>query len=434
MALLDLSLVTKALTELLKAHIRQSPAWPFATYGQPLVTGQPPDQLAPGTLGVYLYHLAEDSYLKNQAADGVDPVPVRLIPMALSLYYQVSAVGTGVGEQATIQEQILIGCAAKALHDYPVIDDSTTVPRPAPQSPLDVLSSAALDGAGNRFRIALQPVAHHEASSFWNSASLVPRLALYYQVSVVLLEPEQPRSVAGRVFQYGVQSFVGGAPRLDGSQNTLEVQVPGMPAQSLIARPAGVPVGGQLIFTGYNLFGDATRLVLQHFQWSDPVEVDAGWGVIATDDRVFATVQQEADGNPIVPGQYSARIKVIRQRQLPDGSTREFPVVSNGTPFSISARIDTLTFVADVGTVTGYAFAPPNPAVPPFPPDAVQVCIGDTMLTERTGATPLDPGQFRIVDPLTVEFRLPAGLPAGKPASLRLFVLGAESPPRWFTP
>lgn len=434
MTLLNLSLVTNVLTELLTAHIRASPAWPFVPYGAPIVTGQPPDLLDPGTLGVYLYHVAEDSFLKNEPADGAGPVPVRLVPMALSLYYQVCALGSGVGEQITVQEQILIGCAAKALHDYPMIDDTTTVPRVIPQPPLQLLSSAGLDGAGNHLRIALQPVTYHEASSFWNSASLVPRLALYYQVSVVLLEPDRPTSVAGRVFQYGLQSFVGGAPRLDGSQNTLAVQVPGLPAQSLVARPAEVPVGGQVIFTGYNLVGDATRLKLQHFQWPDPVEADAGWGVVATDDRVFATVQPEADGHPIMPGQYSARIRVIRNRQLPDGSTRAYPVMSNGTPFSISARIDTLTFVLDVATVTGYAFGAPDPSVPAFPPDAVQVSVGDTMLVERTAAGALDPGQFRVIDPLTLEFRLPADLPAGRPASLRLFVLGAESPPRWFTP
>jgi hypothetical protein len=97
---------------------------------------------------------------------------------------------------------------------------------------------------------------------------MVPRLALYYQVSAVLLEPERARSAAGRVLSYGVQIFAGTAPRLDGAQNTLDVQVPGLPPQALVARPAEVPVGGQLVFTGYNLAGDATCLVLQHFQWT----------------------------------------------------------------------------------------------------------------------------------------------------------------------
>ena len=436
MALLDLSLVTRALVELLKAHIGHSPAWPIGVFGAPLVTGQPPDQLAAGSLGLYLYHVTEEPHLKNQPPVGRSNPPVRFTPMGLCLYYQVSALGAGLGELITYQEQIFIGCAVKAFHDYPVIDDSTTVPRRAPQLPLEVLKSVGLDGSDNGLRITMQPVAYHEASSFWNAASLVPRLAAYYAVSVVLLEPEKPSSLSGRVFSYGVQSFVGGSPRLDASQNTLAVSVPGMATQSIVSRPAEVPIGGQVIFTGYNLAGDATRLLVQSFRWPDRVTVDAGWGVVAADDRVYATVQEEADGRPVIPGLYSARVQVVRRRVLPDGTTREFGVVSNDTPFSIAARIDSLTFAADVGTIKGYLFAQPDPAQPPFPPDGVQLTIADTVLTQvPTGsAPPLAAGAFVIVDPATIEFRLVGGLVPGTAVSLRLFVLGAESPPRWFTP
>jgi hypothetical protein len=436
MALLDLALVTQALVDLLKAHIGNSPGWPFATYGAPLVTAEPPDQVGPGTLGVYLYHVCEEAHLKNQPPVGRDVPPVRFTPMGLSLHYQISALGTGAGEQITKQEQTYIGCALKALHDFPVIDDNTVVTRRPPQPPLELLAAVGLDGAGNKLRIVMQPIPYSESSTFWNAASLVPRLALYYQVSVILLEPDRPSSVSGRVFQYGIQSFVGGAPRLDGSQNTLDIAVPGLAPQSLVARPAEVPVGGAVSFTGYNLSGDATRLLVQHFRWTDRVEVDAGWGVVASDDRVYAAVQPQADGRTVIPGLYSARVKVVRRRVLPDGSTRDFGVVSNATPFSIAARIDSLTFAAGIATITGYLFAEPDPGQPAFPPEAVQLCIGDTVLVEVPAAPPpaLQPGQFVIDDPGTIRFRLPAGIVAGKPVSLRLFVLGAESPPRWFTP
>ncbi|MCG5212843.1 Pvc16 family protein [Streptosporangium soli] len=432
MVLLDPTLVTKALAELLRAHIRRSPAWPFTTYGQPLVTCRPPDLLAPGTLGVHLYHSTEEPYLKNQVTAGADPGPIRVIPMAVALYYQVSAVGVGIGEPAAAQEQIMIGCAAEALHDHPVIDDSTTVPRAEPLPPLRVLSSVALDGVGNRFRVTLQPAAHQPVSSSWNAPS--PRPALYCRLVAVLLRRATSRSAVRRVVRHEVQNFTGGAPRLDGSQNALTVQVPGLPPRSLVARPAEVPVGGEMTLTGYALSGDDCRLLVQHYQWPGPVEADAGWGVTATDDQVAATVQQQAGGRAITPGQYSARIKVIRRRTLPDGTTHEFPVISNGSPFSISARIDELEVVAGVGTVTGYAFAPPDPASPAFPPDAVQVCVGDAILTESTGAAALAHGEFRVRNAGTLEFRVPADLPAGLPVPLRLFVLGAESPPRWFTP
>jgi hypothetical protein len=436
MALLDLSLVTQALTELLKAHIGNSAGWPFGTYGAPVVTAQPPDQVSAGTLGVYLYHVTEEAHTKNLPPVSRDAPPVRFTPMGLTLHYQISALGTGTGELSTKQEQIYIGCTLKALHDFPVIDDSTTVQRRAPQLPLSVLAAAGLDGSGNRLRIVLQPLEYSETTAFWSAASIAPRLAIYYQVSVVLLESDKPASLSSKVLQLGIQSFVGGAPRLDGSQNTFTVQVPGLQSQTLVARPAEVPVGGQLSFTGYNLSGDATRLLLQHFRWSDRVEADATWGVVASDDRVYATVQPLADGRTIIPGLYSARVKVVRHRLMPDGSTRDFGVLSNSTPFSISARIDNLTFAAGIGTITGYLFKESDPAQPAFPADSVQLCVGDTALTEVPATPPpvLVAGQFVVDDASTIRFRLPAATTAGKPVSLRLFVLGAESPPRWFTP
>ncbi len=45
---------------------------------------------------------------------------MRFNPMGLQLHYQLSALGEGDAGLATLQEQLLIGAAMKALHDYPV--------------------------------------------------------------------------------------------------------------------------------------------------------------------------------------------------------------------------------------------------------------------------------------------------------------------------
>jgi hypothetical protein len=435
MALLDLSLVTQTLVELLKAHISNSTAWSIASWGVPVVTGDPPDKLEAGSLGVYLYHVTEEAHTKNQPAVGRDPVPVRHTPMGLALYYQITALGTSKGSAATAQEQTYIGCALKALHDYPVIDDNTvvmsrTAPLPAPPVAVNVLQKAGLDGEGNRFRITMQPVPYEQASTFWNAASLVPRLAVYYQVSVVLLEEEPPASIAGRVFRYGVQSFANQSPRLDGSENTVTVAVPGFPPQNLAARPAEAPIGAQVTLDGSSLSGDATRLFIQHARWSDPVEADALWGVSATDSRILATVQQYASGKPVMPGSYTAQAKVTRRRLMPDGTTRDFDIASNNTPFSIAARLDGVTAPE---TLKGYPFLQPDASQPAFLPSDVQLSIGGVVLTNVSTA-PANPGEFQIVDIATIKFKLPAGISTGTPVSLRLFVLGAESPTLWFTP
>ena len=67
------------------------------------------------------------------------------------------------------------------------------------------------------------------------------KLSAYYEVSVVLLEPEDTQSRAGRVLAYGVTPLIEGAPRIDSSENTLSFTIPGDPdVREVILRPAQV--------------------------------------------------------------------------------------------------------------------------------------------------------------------------------------------------
>jgi hypothetical protein len=422
-ALLDISLVTVALKKLLEAHIANSPAWSF---GQPTVTAQPPDLLDPGTLGVYLYHLSEEAHLKSQPPVGQGSPPVRFTPMGLSLYYQICARGSGTGDAPTLQEQTYLGCALKALHDYAMVDDDTRVPRKSPQPPLKLFEEAGIDRAGNRLRIVLQPLTFSEVATFWGSGERVPRLALYYQVSVVLLEPDRPTSVAGRVLQVGVQSFANLAPRLSTSESRFTATFPGRPAIELVARPAQVAVGGSVVFAGSDLVGDATELVLRNRRWADPIVAD--WALESTPERVTATVGPTASGNLVVPGIYSAQVRVTRRRRLPDGTERDFSQSSNETPFAITPRIDAVTRSGATWTITGHVLWRPG-----FADDDIMVYVGEHRL-ELTSAAVAAAGEFRVKSATELELVLPAATPPGVPIPLRVFVLGAESAPRWVTP
>ena len=52
------------------------------------------------------------------------------------------------------------------------------------------------------------------------------RLAAYYQVLVVLLEPEESITRAGRVLEYDISIYTGGGPRIDGCENNLSFIIP----------------------------------------------------------------------------------------------------------------------------------------------------------------------------------------------------------------
>jgi hypothetical protein len=176
--------------------------------------------------------------------------------------------------------------------------------------------------------------------------------------------------------------------------------------------------------------GDDTALSLIGAQWPDAVTT--GWPVFATDDEAQVTLQETIAGlsGPlnVLPGVYSARVVVRRRRQMPDGSTRVFPQMSNATPFLISPRVDSITSAAGVFTVAGGLFDEPDIKAQPLIPDAREVHLGNQQLKEVSAAP--GAGQFQVVDPNKIVLQLPTGLPSG-PTPFKVIVRGAESPPRW---
>jgi hypothetical protein len=419
MALLDLSLVTRALARVVEEHVVSSPVWfPRST---PSVSPLPPDQLPIDAAGLYLYHVREDPHTRNLGDPGVGVTPVRHQPLGLSLYYQLSV--NGVNTNVTMWEaQLLFGCAIKAFHDVPVITDETVV------NGVSILAEVGLDGAGNRIRLTLQPLEERDAPAYWTAGSTALRTAAYYQASVILLEPEPPPDRAGRVRHYGVHTFVRGAPRLTGSENRVEYEIPGVPTvQQVVLRPAEVPVGDRVTFTGVDLAGEETQLILRSARWTEDRVADESWGVAGSDTRAFAMVRETLEGEAVLPGAHAARIRVVNRRRMPDGEFRRFAQASNATAFTIAPRIDAVSALNAAGefTVTGYVFQHDELAE-----DDVELFLGAER-AERGAAGGLAPGEFAVTAPDTLEARLPAGISAGSFVPVRVLVNGAESPPRW---
>jgi hypothetical protein len=421
MSLLDLSLVTTTLTNLVSQWIKQSPLKSVLTSLN--VSPLPPDKLTGNqTLGLYLYAVDENAQYKNVESPVPDPnFPERFIPLGLNLYYQLTAHSDLPGDAPATQEQQLMGLAMKVLHDYSRIDDSTAIAG-TKVFPVD------LQGTDNAFRVTLQPVPFTEAMQYWNAGNQPLRLAAYYMVTPVLLQPDSPDSLRGRVLRYGVFSFVRGAPHIDTSQSAVQFQVPGEASpRTILVSPAEAPVGGQITFLGTELSGDSTTLLINNRSFAAPIEVGFDWGVLATAAQVTATIQQAAQLSMVVPGIYSAQAKVMMTRVLPDGSTRAFANLSNEAPFLVTPRITAISPpVGGTLTVTGGVFQ--DAAIPAA---AVQVLTGSVVLQPK-GAGPLTAGQFEVASPTTINFQFPAtGVASGSNVMLRIIINGAENSPVW---
>jgi hypothetical protein len=430
MPLLDLSLVTKTLMNLIDKHIGSLPAAEKAKLSSSwTVSPLPPDRLnGDRAIGVYLYHAVEDAYRKNLAPPGSDFPPVALTPMGLHLYYQVSAHSDAITDIGTENEQTLMGFAIKGLHDHPVVDATTQVGG-------FTIFPTDLQGTDNRFVIDLLPIQADQALQYWTPGSKAARFAAYYKVSVTLLEPEPARSRSGRVLLYGVYSFIGGSPRLDSSKSEVIFRIPGESTdRTAEVQPAEAPVGGKISFSGSNLAGGSTTLLIKNARLVQPIEVGNDWGVLATDSEIRIVVQPDLGTSPTLPGVYSAIAKVTETRRMPDNSVRAFPKTSNEVPFIVTPNVKIVptTPPADVLlhiiTMDGGIFSDPA-----LPPHAVQVFVGPNSLTPKV-ATSLAPGEFEVVNAARLRFRFPvAGTNPGDTALFRVLVNGAESAPNWVT-
>ena len=431
MALDNLQRVTETLKNLIVNSFSVSTAWP--SIGQTVeVSALPPDKLkGDNTVGIYLYHIVENSFHKNMPSPGIEIPPVRYTPMGLDLYYLLTAhsdiqIDVPKDDISSLREQQMMSIAMKAFHDYPVVNNTTKINN-------KIIFTSELIDSNNLLRIELLPITQTEAISYWTAGSSPLRLAAYYRVSVVFLEPVESKSRAGRVLSYGVNTFVGSGPRIDGCSNTLSFTLPGKTVINEIElRPAQVPFGQQVTFYGSGFTGDNVSLMLKNTGWDGPLAVDSLWELTYSENGASITVQKTLpDGLggtiQILPGIYSACIQVTKLINLPDGTNRTINHLSNECPFAISAKIDTVEFSsAEFAGVDGYLFSYKDP-VSLKEQISIQVYLGNSKYQPGS-----DNGCFSIADEKTISIHLAKDIETGN-YPVRIFVNGIESPPNWIT-
>ncbi|MEL6655208.1 MAG: DUF4255 domain-containing protein [Bacteroidota bacterium] len=434
MALADLSLVTRSMTTLLEQAFVIADAWSDAP---PTILPEPPSRVTENGLGFYLYHVKPNPSYQNTPALGQQGAPKRFTHLALNLYYQLSANSLLSEEsQGAFDEQLMMGIAMKALHDYPRIDDTTVINGVAVMQPL-------LRGRDNRFEVSMQAIPYHEAVQFWTAGTAPVKLSAYYELSVVLLEPDTLDQRTSRVLQYGLQTFVHQAPRLHNSQNILSFTRPGtIQPTNIKLQPAQAPPAAgttSLVYLwGSSLGGDRQEVLLngRWDSWDNQSAVsDNSWNISSQGDRLQFELPETAtleNGNPVnlLPGVYGLQVRITRYRTMPDGQSRAFPQLSNQIPITITPRIDTVNPPGgdNFYEVIGYRWVDTD-----LDSEQVQVLLQEQALTAAADPLVLAEGEFGLMDAATLRFRLPAGTAPGTVLSLRIIVNGAESPPQWIT-
>lgn len=420
MALLDLSLVTRTLTELVRRAIAASPAKPAQTVH---VTSLPPDRVTEDNqIGIYLYHLVEEAAIKNQTWRGRPDQPIRFSPLGLNLHYIVTAHSDNAESEGPYREQLLMGLTARALHDTPIIDDDTRVGG-------FKIVPVSMVGDENRLRVSLRHVPVNEAVSYWTAGSHPLRLCAYYEVSVVMIDPDEPTSASGRVLTWGVDTFIGGLPRLIASRSTVTFTIPGETVPRAIdIQPAQTAIGDRLTLQGTGLGSGAIELLVRAAAWSAARVVGSAWGLSSAGDEVSVVIQRDVDGELTIPGTWAASLRITRVTTRADGTTKSAAVLTNETPFQIAPSITALTPVSATGvfTATGGIFALAAPAAPLM----VRASIAGVQLVPGTAGA-LAAGECAVIDDAHIEMRLPVEVVPKQWAPVRIVINGSESLPTW---
>src|SRR5271157_373706 len=176
------------------------------------VTAAPPDvqvdQVNTPRLNLYLYHLSENQYLKNQEIPGEgNPGAYGNPPLSLNLHYIFTAFATtDTGVDSDIIAQRVLGDAMRVMHDFSLIPANLLDKGGQP-----ILDTSLLDEY-EQIKVTLQPKSLEEISKIWTALPRVNfRRSATYEACVVQIQSQQTRSIGlpvrrNRVYALTMQS------------------------------------------------------------------------------------------------------------------------------------------------------------------------------------------------------------------------------------
>jgi hypothetical protein len=165
------------------------------------VTIAPPDVKVDFITGrrvnLYLYHVSENPFLKNQEIPGEGyPGAYGHPPLSLDLRYIFTAFGqSDTGPDADIEAQNILGDAMRVLHDTSILTPDVLAEKQPPPPP-PILDPSLL-GEFEQIKITFQPAGLEEISKIWTALPNVNfRRSVLYEVCVVQVQSKLPRTIA----------------------------------------------------------------------------------------------------------------------------------------------------------------------------------------------------------------------------------------------
>jgi hypothetical protein len=418
------------------------------------VSSLPPEQAedaGDSRLNFYLYHVAQDMDGGNDLVRGgpVGPVPVANRPLALKLFYVLTAHALIGTVEDSLGKQMLMGWGMKALHDNPVIDSALTIG-----------GTQIFPKIGDQHvQIVLRPVTPEDAISFWSNDQVrTARLSAYYEVHTVLLPPEAPSTTPGVTSQVMLSVIPAGRPTLRSTRSVVRFALPTNLGGATLAperspavvalkavadSDAALTAAGQFLGDGLDaslvLRGDSTTgLGLPGDAAVLRAADNPGWSIAISDGMVSLSVRPTAQAATatgvvavdLVPGSHTLAVRRAIETRSEGGHTGAVDVESNRQPFGVAPYVVAVAVDPNDHVVVTIDAGYDAQAVA----DVSQLSIGGDVyrLVATLTGTPADAGRFIVVDASHYE-AVPLFDPTltGRTYPVRVSVNGADSQPFW---
>jgi hypothetical protein len=409
---LDLSALTTSLVDALDAAITNDPMWTGPNPKPPVsVSGSAPDSVRDGEGGVkvtlYLFHVETDPHNRNSPLLGKRAAELPFQPMSLHLYYLLTA----FAKENYVQEQQMMSIALRWFYEHPVF--------------------STVAGA-NSFTMTMQPESSDELGRLWQSMVTSARLATVYRVAVVFMTaPEPVAPLAKPVESFELYADPAELPfaqngAVMGTDRRVTYRVPDQPEPHIFRQsPASAAPGQRFVLWGSHLgSAPSDRIYLLSADGATETDVTS-WVVPAADPpggsrRTLAlpATTGALPANAPPPGVYQLRV----------GADAPHAYRANATPVLVGPSITPpanpnvfLTPAGGVFSLTGINFVAAT----------TDVYLGTVALNRINPGDPLDSGTFLADTPTTIQFRLPATIPAGD-YPVRVRVNQVEADPAWW--
>lgn len=272
------------------------------------VTVRPPDRvnLTNGAtqLNLFLYQTAQNAALRNMnLPQKLKPGETAPPPLALNLYYLITAYGPNDENEDLVTHQLL-GHAMNVLHDHPLLGQSEI------KDATSSIQQSDLHNQIERIRITPQPMEMEMMSKLWTTFQTNYRISAAYEVAVVLIESTRPAKTPLPVLARGE----------DDEGATAQGNMAPLPVLEYITVPGGqlsAALGDELILKGFNLSGTNLKVLVQPpFQSSETELAIVG---APTAEEIKAKLPTDPALFPA--GYYKLRVKLHKEPEVFDRST-----------------------------------------------------------------------------------------------------------------